>query len=762
MRKLALFSFAFSAAIFLVRYALRPDWLIPASALFLILGLLALFLKGDSRPRAALAAFGLAAGFIWNCIYLNLFIEPFMRLDGQTTVISGEVADYPRKAAQGVSLYVKVESQGAPFTAKTLLYADAGQTGLAPGDRVKLKAKIYRSNISFGQESDYYTSSGVFLIAYAKGDPEIVKAASLPLKYYPQYLSKALRDKISEIYPDDTAPFMTALLSGDRSQLSKDHFFISAMSSAGVSHVVAVSGMHISFLAGFITLLMRSKRRGALVSAPIILLFMAMTGSTPSVVRASIMQLFLLLAPFFRRENDTFTSLGAALMLLLVVNPYSAANAGLQLSFASVAGIALFSSEINAALLNLSGKSAFFENRIISGLWKLISASLSSSAGALIFTTPLMAVYFNKVSLVAPLSNLIVLPPVSLAFCGGLVSVLTGFIFSPAGKAAAWLVSWPVRFIFSSVQRLSGLQFASVSMLSVFLRLWLVFTYAVLARLFIIRKRKPRLIIPACGIIIALCLSILLSGLVSDRAKMTVTAVDVGQGAGIVITARAHTFVIDCGGGKSANVGNNTAEYLHSVNRNVIDALVITHFDTDHINGVALLMQKCRVKLLAMPKSQTGREDNGNLREKIISAAHQAGTEILYIEDNYRLYSDYASLSLFPVNGSSGDNDNGLTVLCSAGDYDTLIMGDADAATEKKLIRNVAIPDIEVLVVGHHGSKYSTSEEFLDAVKPEKAIISVGYNNYGHPSGDVLERLASRSIAVFRTDISGNVTVRSN
>ncbi len=762
MRKFALFAFSFSAAVFLTRYVLYSNWQMPAAALFLVLGVLSLLLKGDARLRAMLAAFGLAGGLIWNLLYTSLFLNPFMYLDGQTAVISGEVADYPQKTSQGVSLYVYLSAKNSRLTLKTLLYADAEQGNLAPGDRIKVNAKLCRSNISFGQENDYYTSNGVFLIAYKKGEPDVQKAARLPVRYYPQFLSKALREKISELFPKDTAPFMTALLSGDRSQLAKDHFLTSAMSSTGVSHVVAVSGMHISFLVGFIMLFMRSRRTGALIAVPTILLFMAMVGNTPSVVRAGIMQVFLLLAPLFNRENDTVTSLGAALMLLLLLNPYSAANAGLQLSFASIAGITLFSSDINSALLSLGGNGGIFENKIVARLWSFVSASLSSSAGALVFTTPLIAMYFNKVSLIAPLSNLLVLWPVSIAFCGGLVSVLLGFLFPPAGRAAALLVSWPARYIVSAVERLSGFQFASVSMLSVFLRLWLIFTYAVLIRLYLIRKRKPRLIIPVCSIIIALCLSILLSGLMSDRAKMTVTAVDVGQGASIVVTTRAHTFVVDCGGGKSENTGNYTSEYLHSVNRRVIDALVITHFDTDHINGVNQLMQNSRVGLLALPNSPVGREDSGNLRDKIIAAAHQNGTEIVYINDIFKLYSEDVSLSLFPVKGASGDNDNGLIVLCSAGEYDTLITGDADSATEQRLVKNNPIPDIEVLVVGHHGSKYSTSEDFLDAVKPETALISVGYNSYGHPTREVLERLASRSITVFRTDISGNVTVRSN
>lgn len=762
LRKLAAFAFSFSAAIFLARYALPFAWLYYFAAFFAAMGLISLLFKDERRLLVLLTALGFATGFAWNAFYINTFIKPLDIYDGKTETITAEVLSYPQKTTYGSSLYIKIKTEKFYLNANTLLYADDEQIVLSPGDKITLKARLSLSSFSYGQVTDYYTSQGVYLIAYKKGDVHVEKAAVLPLKYYPQFFSKNIKEKIAEIYEKDTYAFMTALIIGDRTQLNRDTSLTTAMSTTGVTHVVAVSGMHISFLVGLIMLFMRKKRFAALICAPLILIFMAMVGFTASVVRAGIMQLFMLTAPLFNRENDPLTSFSAALLLLLFINPYSASNAALQLSFASIGGMMLVSSRINDYLLNDFFGALPLKNKVSDYIFRFISASFSSSIGALLFTAPIIALYFNNVSLVAPIANLLILWAISFAFCGGLISIILGLIFVPLGSAAAIIISWLVRYIVFIVKGLSALRFASVSMLSIFTRAWLILVYGMIGGLFIMRKRKPRLIIPSCILVIALCISIILSGYKADAAKMSVTAIDVGQGQSIVITAKQRTFVVDCGGDRASTTGNSTADYLKSINRPDIDLLMLTHFDTDHINGVTQLLQRESVRLIAMPNNQFGNEDREDNRGKISALAKEKGIEVLYITDVTHLYSEGISLYLFPGKGATGNNDNGIIILCSAGDYDTLITGDADSALERRFIRSAELPDIELLVVGHHGSKSSTSDELLNALKPETAIISVGYNSYGHPSREVLERLGSRKIEVLRTDISGNVTVRAS
>ena len=131
--------------------------------------------------------------------------------------------------------------------------------------------------------------------------------------------------------------------------------------------------------------------------------------------------------------------------------------------------------------------------------------------------------------------------------------------------------------------------------------------------------------------------------------------------------------------------------------------------------------------------------------------------DVVYVEREGSYPMGQASLRLYPPLGEGDLNEQGLTVLCSAGDYDVLITGDMAGSTEKKLTERYLLPDIEMLVVGHHGSKYSSTREFLDAVRPETAVISVGDNSYGHPTDEALLRLMAAGCEIYRTDLQGNI-----
>ena len=147
------------------------------------------------------------------------------------------------------------------------------------------------------------------------------------------------------------------------------------------------------------------------------------------------------------------------------------------------------------------------------------------------------------------------------------------------------------------------------------------------------------------------------------------------------------------------------------------------------------------------------------LRQEILALAAEKGTQVLLLEDGAEISFGEAELTLYPPLGSGDANEAGLSVLCSAGDFDALITGDMGDDIERRLVKYGDLPDIELLVAGHHGSKHATSEELLLETKPELAVISVGYNSYGHPAPETLERLAAAGCAIYRTDWHGAVTV---
>ena len=237
-----------------------------------------------------------------------------------------------------------------------------------------------------------------------------------------------------------------------------------------------------------------------------------------------------------------------------------------------------------------------------------------------------------------------------------------------------------------------------------------------------------------------------------------VTAIDVGQGQCLAVFQGCNTVLIDCGGGgKWRNAGDTAADYLIARGRTRVDMLVLTHLHADHANGVSALMSRMDVRYLALPADA---EDEDGLVGEIISAALRSGTEIMYVSEDTDAAVGGISLRLYEPLGAGDLNERGIIVIASVGDYDMLVTGDVNVAVERLLVDSAALPDFELLVAGHHGSKYATSYELLDAVRAETAIISVGYNNYGHPTREALWRLSAYGMTVFRTDQMGTVTLR--
>ena len=178
----------------------------------------------------------------------------------------------------------------------------------------------------------------------------------------------------------------------------------------------------------------------------------------------------------------------------------------------------------------------------------------------------------------------------------------------------------------------------------------------------------------------------------------------------------------------------------------------------DSANGLALLLARVGVDALYLPDIA---EEDGE-KSEVLALSERYGVEVRYVTEETQTAVGEASLTLYPPVGEGGENELGLTILCSAGEFDTLITGDMDSRTERVLVSSYPLPDIEVLLVGHHGSRYSTSAELLETVTPEVGVVSVGSNSYGHPARDALLRLTDAGVTVYRTDLQGNIYITVN
>ena len=188
-----------------------------------------------------------------------------------------------------------------------------------------------------------------------------------------------------------------------------------------------------------------------------------------------------------------------------------------------------------------------------------------------------------------------------------------------------------------------------------------------------------------------------------------------------------------------------------------LDRLILTHYDSDHVNGVRGLLARMDVDTLLVPELT----ENG-LGGEILELAKAHGVTVKTVAEKTDFALGCAALMVLPPVGEGEDNERGLSVLASAGEQDLFITGDMDMATERILLQTWILPDIEVLVAGHHGSKYSTSNDLLDALTPETACISVGSNSYGHPADETMRRLAEHGCAIYRTDMQGSIHLSLN
>lgn len=765
MRKLAWFSGGFALACLLFACGPGGLWVLPAAALLCAAAFGALFLfrrRAPERPAGYAAARRLAALFLgvllasgWALGYRALFRAPAEALAGTEEERRATVLTWPEETSIG-GFSVTVRLEGGPAAPDAVLYGGSGWGEVRPGDRVSCSMRLEQAHLLRGDETTYYTAKGVFLLAYCGQPGEIDRPDRLPLRFWPAACARALRRGIFTAFDSLAAPLAAAVSLGDKSALSRELY--SAMGRAGVVHAAVVSGLHISFLAGLLPLLFSNRRRTALCTMPLLLFYALMAGATPSALRAVIMQLVLLAGPALGRENDPPTSLALALLILLVQNPYAAASVGLQLSFASVAGIQLASQRICRALYEPVGRrlprSAFWA-RALNALWHFLTASLSATLGALLFTTPLTAYYFGRLSLVSPLANLLVLPAVTVLMISALALGLLALVLPGPAALLGRLFGLTGHWIAAVVTRLSRWPLACLSCEALTLRIWLAAVYVlVLAVVLAQRRRRQALLSLLCAAVL-LGAAIGFNALAVGVSDLTVTALDVGQGASTLFLSAGSAALADCGGSSSDSPGDIAADHLAALGRRSLDALIFTHLDADHFNGAQQLFARLRIGAVYVPASASHRQE----LEELCALAAAHGTPVYTVEEPVTLTLGRTGLILYPPMSSGSTNEEGLFLQATCGDFDALITGDADAFVERMLIKYRPIPDIELLLVGHHGSAGSTCRELLEAVRPELAVISVGYNSYGHPAQAVLERLADAGARVLRTDRDGSVSV---
>lgn len=753
MRKLAMFCLSFALSAVIGVYSGAGVWLAIAGAAAILIGIAVRALCRSDWGRAALLlCLGFGCGAVYCFGYGRLVLQPKKQSAGTAVTLTAEICRMPEPASDGCRALATAELNGK--RCKLLLYLNDAPA-LRLGDRVTGMFFLQDSMQDRAQAPVYYYQVQDIDLTGTQQDAVIVRRpASLPLRLYPMAAAEKLKQTITRCFSPDTAGFLQALLTGDRSGLS--YAENNALRRSGISHTVAISGMHVSILLGMVALLCgKRRRRTALLGYPVILLFMAMVGFTPSVVRAGIMQMILLAAPLLRRENDGATSLGFSLLLILLANPWAAAGMSLQLSYGAVAGIFLFTERVNKALLSPEWVTETSKrSRLFKGLYSGAAALISTTLGAMIFTTPIVALYTSSVPVLSLLTNLLVLPVISVCFTAGLLVCMIGLFWAAAGKVLAFPVGLLIKYVLCVANGVSAIPFAALDVTKPYFLFWLCFAYLLLG-VFLLLRGKKRPLVFVCCLLLSLMSSVLLSALDAGRSECSVTALDVGQGQCVVTRCGDFTAMIDCGGSRAEEAGEAAARYLEQSGSMQLDVLVLTHYDTDHIGGIEQLFSRVTVQRLYLPQME---DDAGN-REWVIQLAAEYDVPVRYITADTSVSFSDGSLTVFAPVADDNDND-GLCVLFSVHEFDALVTGDLDISGEYRLLSTRQLPDLEVLVAGHHGSKYSTSDTLLALTTPEAVLICVGPNAYGHPTEQTLARIRAAGAKIYRTDVCGDITIR--
>lgn len=628
----------------------------------------------------------------------------------------------------------------------------------------------------------YYRYNGIVLFASRgyDGSYTVTEPDGVDLYFLTGKLKSATERVVNRLF-GDRSDIILGFLLGDTDGLSpevKNSFRVS-----GISHLLAVSGLHISVISLFIlTLFSKSKKKWLpyFAATVFIILTAALSGFSPSVCRAVIMQLLLFAGKLCCRNADTKNIFGFALFILILVNPFIVSSPSFLLSFAATGAVIFAYPPVYSRMVTGLFKTfSVIPGRFFEKLLQTVTVSFLCT----LFTFPVTYICFGTASFLGIISNVFVYPFVFVTFVTAFAAVVIGFIpgfyftavpLAYISKIGASLIM----YIAGKVSMLSGTASEITLDMGFVSDYWILLSVVALIAaagfLWLLFSKKPKMkkktrgtylrLTAAVFIVVVSSLCIFFfTGKSEEKAvagtDINASFIDVGQGNSVVITQGGRAFVYDCGG--TLKPGDRCAEYLLGAGYEKIDAVIISYTHSDHINGLKKLLNKIPADEVIIPYTATGDTDT----EELKTFLDKQGTKLTVLyEDTETELSDGAKFSLLVkhFDEEADENDNSIVLSLDYYDTDLLLCGDLSKVGEKKLIKAYPTLDTDIFGVGHHGSKYSACAEFLESITPEISVISVAEkNSYGHPDSATVSRLEEYG-AVYITKDSGNITLTLN
>lgn len=788
----------FSAGILLGRSTQMPVWLLLAASCMLFVLVLLLLLAGNKRSHAHVA-------LLLTLLAVSLGAIKIRIDDAEADVLPADIIKRP-VTATGTILdpYMPVGNRSQFLFALDELSSDrhsgirAGATVLVTvtrqkkdtvstpfryGDRVRLNGQMYRPtaerNPGEFNARAYYEAQGISYLMRVRGHSNVTIVDSTfrgdlfdgMMKYLVLPLRVYILTLIDKTIGGEEGELLKGILIGERSGLPFSTR--TAFVNSGIAHILAVSGSNVvvvyAFFAMFFSLLRIPRVPAILLNCVMLVLYMLLTGSQPPIVRATIMGLVVLLGKLSGGRSNSLNAIGVAALGILVFDARQLYDVGFQLSFAAVVSIIYFYPIVNAWILKLSGDS-WWRKGVVGSL-QISAVTLVATLG----TLPLTAIYFGKVSVVGLLTNIVVLPLVGFSVSLGFVSTLFGFwAYSVAEAFAA--VNYILLWLILEMAKYSGnvswayietLNFKPVHALPFYLATVLVFHWHI------------RKVVRVAGILLLASLNLFLivppgrlDLLPPDRLR--VSFIDVGQGdAALVEFPGGRTMLIDAGmRSEEYDAGEHiVVPFLKRRGIKVLDWMVASHPHADHIGGMLHVFEKVDVKEV-IESGQPARDSifigyRYAVEREQAAVRHARAFDSALTINGVRLYFLYPTHNVVTPDTfytSLNLNNTSVVMKLRYGETSWLFTGDLEQEGEAELV-SLFGPFLksDVLKVGHHGSRTSSTDQFIRHVRPSYAVISVGRNNkFNHPSESVVQRLQDVDAEVLRTDEEGAIVFESD
>ena len=521
--------------------------------------------------------------------------------------------------------------------------------------------------------------------------------------------------------------YIYAFVLGSTSYIDND--VLSTYRENGISHLFALSGLHVSIFSAFLIFILKKLKVPELTRYILVfiflLLFSFITNFSPSILRATLLFFFLGINKVFYLNIRTINILYLVYILLTLINPFIIYNVSFILSF-------------TAAFYLILSNDLTKSNNYFIGLLKI---SLISTLG----TLPISIYYFGSINLIGFILNLIFVPYVSfIVFPFTLITFIVPKLYFILNILTSILESISM---FTNKLKLI-VYFPKVS-------IYFIIVYSILFILFIKTKKKKH-------IIFLIIITIIIKIKPYLNSDILVYYIDVGQGDSILLSSpnRKENILIDTGGKisyekekwkerKNKNISDNIITFLRKLGINKLDYLIVTHGDYDHMGEAINLVNNFKVEKVIFNCGEFN-----DLEKKLIKVLNKKKIE--YYSCIKELSINNNKVCFLNTKEYENENDNSSVIYTKLNGYKFIFMGDAGVEKEKDILDKYNLSNIDVLKVGHHGSKTSTSKKFIDEIKPKYSIISVGKNNrYGHPNKEVLDTLNDSKI--YRTDQDGSI-----